>query len=63
MTCAAVSGPMARSTRPPMTKVQPDEQRHFPERHPRASHHEIVVTMLMAVPMLPKPDTRSDSVQ
>ena len=44
-------------------QVQPRQQRHAAELHPGHRRHRMVAMMLIAVPMLPKPETSSASVQ
>ena len=63
MICAAVSGPTARSTRNAITRISQANSGIFPRVIPGQRKHRIVVRMLIAVPMLPMPETRSDSVQ
>ena len=63
MICAAVSGPTASSTRTAITRFSQANSGIFPSVIPGQRMHRIVVRMLTAVPMLPMPETRSDSVQ
>ena len=53
MICAAVSGLMARSTRPAITRFSQTNSGIFPSVMPGQRMHRIVVRMLIAVPMLP----------
>ena len=63
MNCAAVSGLTARITRPAIVRFSQANSGIFPSVIPRQRMHRIVAMMLIAVPMLPKPETSSDRIQ
>src|SRR5271165_6346474 len=63
ITCAAVSGLMARITMPDMTRLSQANNGIFPKLIPGQRIQRIVVRILIAVPMLPKPDTSNPNVQ
>ena len=63
MICAAVSGLTASSTRPAITRFIQASSGIFPSFIPGQRMHRMVVKILIAVPMLPKPETSSASVQ
>ena len=63
MIWAAESGLTARSTSHAIVKLSHAKSGIFPSVMPAQREHRIVVMMLIAVPMLPKPDTSSASVQ
>ena len=46
-----------------MTRFSQTKSGMLPSVMPGQRMQRVVVTMLIAVPMLPKPETRSDSVQ
>ena len=59
MICAAVSGVIAISTRPDITRLSQASSGMRPSVMPGQRMHRIVAMMLIAVPMLPKPETSS----
>ncbi len=63
MICAAVSGLMASRTMPDITRFNQASSGILPKVIPGQRMQTMVARMLIAVPMLPKPETRSAIVQ
>ena len=63
MNCAAVSGPIAKMTKPAIIRLSQANNGIFPSVIPGQRMLRMVVTMLMDVPTLPNPETSSPSVQ
>jgi hypothetical protein len=61
--CAAVSGLMAMTTRNPMIRLSQANSGILPSVIPVHRMTRMVVTILMAVPSLPTPESNSPSVQ
>ena len=63
MICAAVSGLIAIRTRLAITRFSQASSGILPSVMPGQRMHRIVVTMLIAVPMLPMPLTSRPRIQ